>query len=112
MSELNEFGAEVFDQTPVSCPIRFNRPMPLHLRIRNQILQAMQSMNSQEEYETEEEANDFDMEENSEFNSPYEMEENFDHITNPDPAKNMPSEKESSAEDPKLAQSVSAPEAE
>lgn len=112
MSELNEFGAEVFDQTPVSCPIKFNRPTPLHLRIRDQILQAMKNVYDLKDFETEEEANDFDMEENAEFNSPYEMEENFDHITNPDPAKNMPDHKETSVEDQQIAQSSAVPETE
>lgn len=112
MSVLNELGQEIFDETPIECPIKFSRPMPLHLRIRAQILQALQGQKENAEFETEEEANDFDMEDNSEFNSPYEMEDDFDHLTNPDPDKNIPIEKESSAEDQQVAQSPAAPEAE
>lgn len=112
MSTLDKRGAEIFDQTPVTCPIKFNRPTPLHLRIRAQILQAMQGMQENSEFETEEEANDFDMEDNPEFNSPYEMEENFDHLTNPDPEKNIPAEKESSVEDQQIAKSSAVPETE
>lgn len=59
MSELNELGEEIFDQTPVECPIHFDRPMPLHLRIRQQILMAMHDLSYVEEYDTPEEADDF-----------------------------------------------------
>lgn len=81
MSTLNEKGHEVFDQTPVSMPIHFDRPTPLHLRIRNQILAAMHELQNNEEFDTPEEADDFSLPVESEFYSPYEMEDDFDHIT-------------------------------
>lgn len=83
MSTLNEKGHEVFDQTPVSYPIHFERPTPLHLRIRQQILAAMREMSSNTEFDTPEEADDFSIDDEPDFTSPYEMEENFDHITDP-----------------------------
>lgn len=82
MSELNERGEEIFDQTPVECPIHFERPMPLHLRIRQQILMAMSDLSQIEEYDTPEEANDFSMDEDDGMSSPYQMEDDFDHISN------------------------------
>lgn len=78
-SILNEFGREVFDQTPVSFPIKFERPTPLHLRIRNQIINLQNEMRFQTEVETPEEADDFNMPEDPEmWQSPYEVD--FDHI--------------------------------
>lgn len=78
MSELNPLGQEVFDQTPVAYPLHFERPTPLHVRIRNMILQA--SLEAKEnELETIEEANDFSMPDidDESWNSPYEEEEDF-----------------------------------
>lgn len=80
MSYLDEKGSEVFDQTRVTMPITFDRPTPLHIRIRQQILAAMRDLSTDNEYDTPEEANDFSLDDEPEFNSPYEMEENFDHI--------------------------------
>lgn len=79
MSELNEFGREVFDQTPVEFPIHFDRPTPLHIRLRQQILNVYENMRLQNDVETPEEADDFNMPEDSEmWNSPYEGD--FDHM--------------------------------
>lgn len=79
MSDLNEKGAEVFDQTPVAFPFKFERPLPLHLRIRQQILQAMAQMQHAPDVETPEEADDFNVPDDPEmWNSPYEQD--FDHI--------------------------------
>lgn len=92
MSELNALGAEIFDQTPVECPIRFQRPTPLHIRIRQQILQAMQDLSGIEEYDTPEEANDFDVDVDNTMSSPYEMEDDFDHINQNSVHNDSPSE--------------------
>lgn len=94
MSELNEKGKEVFDQTPVSCPIHFDRPEPLHLRIRRQIIQAMADMSQSTEYDTPEEADDFSMPDVPEFSSPYEMEDDFDHINQYSAQNENPKEQE------------------
>lgn len=75
MAHLNEKGQEVLDNTPISIPVPFNRPEPLHLRIRRMILLAQREAG--EGYETEEEANDFDVPDdpNPDPTSPWE--ENF-----------------------------------
>lgn len=59
MAYLNESGQEVLDPTPISIPVPFTRPEPLHQRIRRMILLAQREAG--EGYETEEEANDFDV---------------------------------------------------
>lgn len=80
MSELNEFGREVFDQTPIDYPIKFDRPTPLHIRLREQILRVMSDMRGSTEMDTPDEADDFTPDDDKEFweNSPYEGD--FDHI--------------------------------
>lgn len=76
-----ENGRETLDQTPVAYPLHFSRPTPLHIRIRNMILAQLEESRSYEEVDTAEEADDFDMDEESDgFSSPYEMEDDFDHI--------------------------------
>lgn len=82
ISSLNSNGQEIFDQTPVTIPIKFERPVPLHIRIRNQILQAQSLLKSSEEFETPEEADDFSVDDDPDlWSSPYEGD--FDHINKP-----------------------------
>lgn len=79
MSELNNLGREIFDQTPVAYPFKFDRPMPLATRIRLQILQAMAEASSAKDVETIEEADDFEIDDDPEmWSSPYEQD--FDHV--------------------------------
>ena len=40
MPVLDENGREILDQTPVSLPLHYDRPEPLHMRIRRMILEA------------------------------------------------------------------------
>lgn len=80
MSELNKLGQEVFDQTPVEFPIHFDRPTPLHLRLREQILNVFAEMRHQNDVETPEEAEDFNVPDDPEmWDSPYEGD--FDHMS-------------------------------
>lgn len=75
MAHINELGQEVLDNTPLSIPVPFTRPEPIHQRIRRMILLAQREAG--EGYETEEEANDFDVPDdpNPDPTSPWE--ENF-----------------------------------
>lgn len=74
-------GREHFDQTPVAYPIHFNRPEPLHIRIRRMILEQMAESQSYNDYDTAEEADNFDVDEDDQFSSSkYEMEDDFDHM--------------------------------
>lgn len=59
---LDEFGREVLDQTPVAITVPFTRPEPLHLRIRRMVERYHQEMKEKDEYESFEDADDFDVE--------------------------------------------------
>lgn len=59
MATLNKDGSEILDQTPVALPIKYERPEPLHQRIRRMILQA--TMERDEEHESIEDFNDFEI---------------------------------------------------
>lgn len=79
-----ENGRETFDQTPVAYPLHFDRPEPLHLRIRRMILEQMAESMSYEDVDTAEEADDFSVPDDDIMpSSPYEMEDDFDNINNP-----------------------------
>lgn len=103
MSTLNDFGREVFDQTPIDYPIKFERPTPMHLRIREQILRVYKEMASSKEMDTPQEADDFIPEDDREIweNSPYEGD--FDHMDDNkfDSATNAESSPHEEAETPK-----------
>lgn len=62
MATLDEHGREVLDQTPVSVPFKFERPEPIHLRLRRQIIDAMIAAERDGEHETVEDFNDFRIE--------------------------------------------------
>lgn len=80
MSTLTHDGAEYFDQTPINLPFKFDRPIPLHIRMRQQILALQEEMRYQSEVETPEEADDFIPEDEPDmWRSPYELD--FDHIS-------------------------------
>ena len=61
MATLNDLGEEVLDQTPVAVPIPFTRPEPLHLRLRRMIEQFYAEAQQKDDYETFEDADDFDV---------------------------------------------------
>lgn len=77
-STLDVKGREVFEQTPVVCPLIVERPIPLSTRLRSQILEVQKLMREQNEYDTPEDADDFDVDDGTEFNSQYEVD--FDHM--------------------------------
>lgn len=60
MATLDEFGREILDQTPVSLPIHYDRPEPIHQRIRRMVLEAIAAQKG-EDVETFEDANDFEI---------------------------------------------------
>lgn len=60
MATLDEFGREILDQTPVSLPIHYDRPEPIHLQIRRMVLEAMAAQTGKD-VETLEDANDFEI---------------------------------------------------
>lgn len=62
MATLDEFGREVLDDTPIAFPVGFQRPEPLHMRIRRMVEQYHREMQEKDEYETFADADDFDVE--------------------------------------------------
>lgn len=62
MATLDERGREVLSQIPVSVPFKFERPEPIHLRLRRQIIDAMVAAERDGEHETVEDFNDFRIE--------------------------------------------------
>lgn len=58
MPTLDANGREILDQTPVSLPLHYDRPEPLHMRIRRMILEATADQKG-DDVETIDDANDF-----------------------------------------------------
>ena len=58
---LDKEGREWLDQTPVEIPIPFTRPEPIHLRLRRIVEQYHQEMRDANEYESFQDADDFDV---------------------------------------------------
>lgn len=78
-ASLDERGREVLDQTPVEAPIKFTRPEPIHIHLRRLVEQYHQQMRDADEYETFDDADDFDVEDGapSYESAPTEYEANF-----------------------------------
>lgn len=79
MPTLDDMGREVLDQTPVAIPVPFTRPEPIHLRLRRMVEQYHQEMRDAAEYETFEDADDFDVDDGtpSYEDRPSEYEQDF-----------------------------------
>lgn len=60
MATLDENGREILDQTPVAIPFNFDRPEPIHQRLRRMVEQYHREVNP--ELETLDDANDFEVE--------------------------------------------------
>lgn len=76
---LDEYGREWLDQTPVEIPIPFTRPEPIHLRLRRIVEQYHQEMKDANEYESFDDADDFEVGDNvpSYEDKPTEYEQDF-----------------------------------
>lgn len=71
---LDAKGREVLDLTPVEIPVPFERPEPLHLRIRRIVLEQLSRQAQAEGEETFADFEDFgEDEDGTEFSSPYEL---------------------------------------
>lgn len=58
---LDEHGREWLDQTPIECPVPYDRPEPIHLRLRRIVEQYHREMQDAGEYESFEDADDFNV---------------------------------------------------
>lgn len=59
MATLDEYGREILDQTPIAIPFDYERPEPIHLRLRRMVEQYHREVNP--EFETLDDANDFEI---------------------------------------------------
>lgn len=59
---LNERGHEVPDPTPVAMPLGLSRPEPIHVMIQRLVRTELSQQAQQQDMETWEEADDFDIE--------------------------------------------------
>lgn len=89
MAVLDSRGAEILDTTPISLPIKFSRPEPLHLRIRRMVIAEMNALRTSDDFESFEEADDFEVGDDvpSFESNPTEYEQGFDNI--PDIVRQM-----------------------
>lgn len=58
---INEKGQEVPDPTPVELPVGYKAPLPLEVRMRAMIKNEMSDFAQKQGFETWEEANDFNL---------------------------------------------------
>lgn len=74
MATLNDRGHEILDDTPVAIPLRFSRP-PSRMEEMKQLLRLAQyeAMTSGRMYETPQEADDFDVGDDFDPTTPYEL---------------------------------------
>ena len=79
MPKLDELGREIFDQTPMAIPVGFSRPEPIHIRLRRMVERYHQDMKDSQEYESFDEADDFDVGDGAPSfeDAPTEYEANF-----------------------------------
>jgi hypothetical protein len=70
---LNENGHEILDDTPVSMPVGFKRPMSMTDMIRQYVKTEMSKQASDSGQESWEEADDFDIGDDYDPKSPWEL---------------------------------------
>jgi len=75
MAKYDDYGREVPDPTPVSIPSGMSRPLQLHEQIKRMLRTEVSRLAADREKETFEEADDFDVDEDGDPLSPYEIPE-------------------------------------
>lgn len=80
MARHDELGREVPDPRPVSVPHGWQRPLTLQEEIRRYIRVEMSKQAAQDGEETFEEADDFDVEDEDDLASPYEIPEGLPEV--------------------------------
>jgi hypothetical protein len=72
---LDERGHENLSDTPVALPLRFQRPQNILDRVRALVAHEMSRLAEAQGFETFEEADDFDVDDDPDLKSPYELTE-------------------------------------
>lgn len=74
MARIDEQGREILDNTPVAMPAGFERPESIHDKIKRMIRSERLAQEAQQAgFETPEEADDFDIGDDYDPRSPYEL---------------------------------------
>lgn len=73
MATYDEMGREVPDGRPVSVPHNWQRPLSLHEEIKRFVRQELSARAADEGEESFEEADDFEVDEDPDLFSPYEL---------------------------------------
>lgn len=73
--KYNMSGHEIMDNTPIAVPTRFRRSLTLQEQIQLMIKRDMSRLAQQNGYETYEEADDFDVDDDPEMKSPYQLDD-------------------------------------
>lgn len=77
---LTKEGREKLDTTPVAVPLKFKRPLPIAELVRKMVIREVSGKAAQRGAESFDEADDFDVNDDPELKSPYELDE--DQINN------------------------------
>lgn len=85
MAVLDDRGHEVLDATPVAMPVGWSRPPSLQDQVRRFVRQELSRQAAEAGMETFEEADDFDVGDDFEPSSPWEL--TFDQEMQPGPEK-------------------------
>lgn len=75
MKTFNEFGEEICNSEPMAIPLKFQRPTTIQEDIKRFIRAELSQQAEANSYETFEESDDFEVEDDIDFYSPYEFNE-------------------------------------
>lgn len=96
MARLNERGREVLDDTPVALPAKFKRQSWID-NMREFVRQELSRQAEGIEMESFEEADDFDVDDDPEIKSPYEISADQEFYLPPEPEQPAPAPQDESS---------------
>lgn len=74
-TRLTDDGCEILDDTPVALPVRFKRPESLVAQVQRLVAGEMSRLAEQAGYESFDEADDFDVGDEDDLRSQYELDD-------------------------------------
>lgn len=77
MARLDKDGNEILDPTPVALPVRFQRPPSLVDDVRRLVAQEMSRVAMDQDFDSFEDADDFDIDDDDQPRSRHELPENY-----------------------------------
>lgn len=73
MAQFNHKGHEILDKTPVAQPLGFKRPLPVADLVRKMVVRELSRAATKSGMESFQEADDFDVDDDPELKSKYEL---------------------------------------